>query len=207
MPDDAAIVADVGAGTGLFARLLVRPGRSVVAIEPSAAMLDELRAAVPEAVALQGTGERMPVAAASIDAVVFAQAWHWVDVPAATAEVARVLRPGGTLGLVWNLRVERVPWVRALGTAMRADGDHYRGGEVDAEVDAPFGEPGRLSVEWMRETTRDEILADVRSRSYFALLSSTEQAQVLDDVRAVLPDEERIALPYVTAAFRYIRPN
>ncbi|MET0813283.1 MAG: class I SAM-dependent methyltransferase [Microbacterium sp.] len=207
VPQTAGTVADVGAGTGLFTRLLERPGRTIVAIEPSAAMLDELRVAIPHAVAMQGTGERMPLAEASIDAVVFAQAWHWVDVGTATAEVARVLRPGGTLGLVWNLRDERVPWVRALGAAMRADGDHYRGEVDDPLVGDGFEGPERRYVEWMRECTRSEILADVRSRSYFALLSPAEQDAVLADVSAVLPEAEPIALPYVTAAFRYVGPN
>lgn len=206
VPVEAGVVADVGAGTGLFTSLLVREGRDVIAIEPSPAMLDELRRLVPHAVAMQGTGERMPLAEASVDAVVFAQAWHWVDVPAATAEVARVLRPGGVFGLVWNLRDERVPWVRALGEAMRADGDHFRGESDDPEVGAPFGEPERSLIEWVQVCTSDEILADVRSRSYFALLSPREQEQVLEDVAAVLP-EEPIGLPYVTAAFRYIRPG
>lgn len=206
VPDAATTVADVGAGTGIFTRLLVRPGRTVLAVEPAALMLDELRSALPEVHAVRGSAERMPVAAASVDAVVFAQAWHWVDVPTATAEVARVLAPGGVLGLVWNLRDERVPWVRELGTAMRADGDHYRGGQVDAEVGAPFGAPERRCVGWMRDCTRDEILADVRSRSYFALLSPSEQSRVISDVNAVLPDRDRIALPYVTAALRYTLP-
>ncbi len=98
-----------------------RQGAEVIAIEPSAAMLDDAAStACRHADAMQGTGERMPLAEASVDAVVFAQAWHWVDVPAATAEVARVLQRGGVFGLVWNLRDERVPWVRALGEAMRA---------------------------------------------------------------------------------------
>lgn len=207
VPTSATTVADVGAGTGLFTRLIERSGRTIVAIDPSAAMLDELRDAVPQAVVMQGTGERMPLAAASVDAVVFAQAWHWVDTPKATAEVVRVLRPGGSFGLVWNLRDERVPWVRSLGEAMRADGDHFRGDTVDAEVGAPFGEPERLYVEWVRECTRDEVLADVRSRSYFALLAPAEQDDVLADVLAVLPEDESVAVPYVTAAFRYVRPN
>lgn len=199
---DASSIVDVGAGTGLFTRLLVAPGRTVVAVEPSAPMLAELRRMLPGVVAFEGTAERIPLPDAGADLVVLAQAWHWVDPGAAAPEVARVLRPHGRLGLVWNLRDERVAWVRALGDAMRADGDHFRGDLSDPRVGAPFGEPERQIVEWTRSVTREALLDDVRSRSYFALLDDDEQRAVIDDVVATLPDGV-IELPYVTAAFRY----
>ncbi|HWM15756.1 MAG TPA: methyltransferase domain-containing protein [Microbacterium sp.] len=208
---DASAVIDVGAGTGAFTGLLIAPGRTVVAIEPSQRMLDVLRSALPGTSAVNGSGERMPLPDASADAITFAQAWHWVDVRAASAEAARVLRPGGTLGLVWNLRDERVGWVRELGVAMRADGDHYRGVDDDPSVDAPFGPPERSYVEWVQPSSRPAILDMVRSRSYFALLSETEQAATLAAVEGVLDRHaettgETIPLPYVTASFRYLRP-
>lgn len=208
---DAAVVADVGAGTGKFTGALQRPGRRVIAVEPSTGMLAELRRELPHVESLQGTGERMPLPEASVDVVTFAQAWHWVDSDAGSAEAARVLREGGTLGLVWNLRDERVDWVRALGTAMRADGDHYRGEVEDPLVGHEFEGPERQYVEWVRPCTRDEIVDDVRSRSYFALLPPDEQQQVLAAVRRVLDapglssEDGEVELPYVTAAFRYAR--
>lgn len=209
---DALIVVDVGAGTGLFTRLLSHPGRTVIAVEPSAAMRNELSAALPTVEALQGSGERIPLPDASADAVVFAQAWHWVDTHAASREAGRVLRPGGRLGLVWNLRDERVAWVQELGVAMRADGDHFRGAPQDPDVSSPFGAPERSLVEWVRVCTPDDIVDDVRSRSYFALLSAAAQHEVVGDVRRVLDGHPEtagrasIALPYVTASFRYDRP-
>ena len=210
--DRAGDVVDVGAGTGLFTRLLAGHARTVTAVEPSMQMLDELRAVMPQVRALRGSGEWMPLRDASADVVVFAQAWHWVDPVAASLEVARVLRAGGRLGLVWNLRDERVDWVRALGDAMRADGDHFRGETQDPDVREPFGEPERQSVEWTRVCTPDEIIADVRSRSYVSLLSAPDQDDLLATVRTVLDTHpatagrDKIDLPYVTASFRYTRP-
>ncbi len=211
VPDTARAVVDVGAGTGKFTRLLPRPGRTVIAVEPSSQMREELRRALPDVEVRGGAGERMPLPDASVDAVTFAQAWHWVDVAAASREAARVLRPGGILGLVWNLRDERVPWVHALGVAMRADGDHYRGVDDDPRVDAPFGPVERTYVPWAQPMSRAQILDMVRSRSYFGILPEEEQADVLAKVEGVL-DRHRVAagdglrLPYVTAAYRFVRP-
>lgn len=208
---DAATVVDVGAGTGLFTRELQRPGRRVIAVEPSAGMLAELRRTLPGVEALRGTAERLPLPDASVDVVTFAQAWHWVDIDAASAEAARVLRPGGTLGLVWNLRDERVDWMRDLGVAMRADGDHYRGEVDDPLVGDVFDGPERQYVQWVRRCPQEQIVDDVRSRSYFALLSSDERNDLLAAVAAVLerPDVPRadglVELPYVTASFRCSR--
>jgi ubiquinone/menaquinone biosynthesis C-methylase UbiE len=150
-------IVDVGAGTGLFTALLTERSSAVTAVEPSVRMLEELRSALPHVAAVEGSGERMPLPDASADLITFAQAWHWVDVAAASSEAARVLRRGGSLALIWNLRDERVDWVRDLGDAMRADGDHFRDVVEDPEVGAPFGEPDRLFVEWKRVSTVEQL--------------------------------------------------
>jgi SAM-dependent methyltransferase len=211
--DDQRHVVDVGAGTGKLTRALVAEGRDVVAVDPSAEMLTVLRATVPSVETLIGTGERMPLPDESVDAVTFAQAWHWVEPPAASAEVGRVLKPGGTLGLIWNFRDERVDWVRELGVAMHADGDQYTEGmDEDPNVHAPFGEPERAHVEWTQPFTRERLLDLVRSRSYFAVMSSEQQAHTIAAVGELIDTHPQTAglttidLPYVTLAFRYVRP-
>ncbi len=206
-------VVDVGAGTGKLTRALASAGHEVLAVDPSPEMLRVLRAAAPEVETMVGTGERMPVPDESVDAVTYAQAWHWVDPRVASAEAARVLKPGGTLGLIWNFRDERVDWVRELGVAMNADGDQYTEGmDEDPRVMEPFGEPERASFEWAQPLDREGVLDLVRSRSYFAVRSPRQQAQTLAAVRALLEEHPRLAggdtleLPYVTLAFRYRRP-
>ena len=147
LPAGARRVADVGAGTGKLTRELVGRGLEVVAVEPDDAMRAELGRRVPEAVAVAGSGESIPLPDAGLDAVFFAQSWHWVDPPAAATEVARVLAPGGRLGLLWNRRDDRVDWIAALSELMIGAGGSPDQGWSPV-VPAPFAPLDRTEVEW-----------------------------------------------------------
>ena len=117
-------------------------------------MLARLSERLPGIRTLVGTGEHLPLPDASMDAVVFGQAWHWVDPPRASAEVARVLRPGGTLGLIWNIRDEAEPWVRELTDVMHtSDAEELiaAGGPVVGE---PFGPLEHATFRWTGSFTR-----------------------------------------------------
>ena len=137
LPPGARRVLDLGAGTGKLTTRLVERGLDVVAVDPIPDMLEVLRASLPETPALEGTAEEIPLEDNSVDAVLVAQAWHWVDPQRAVPEVARVLRPGGRLGLVWNTRDERLGWVRELGEIIGSDGD---GGRFNVTLPEPFTE-------------------------------------------------------------------
>ena len=124
-------IVDLGAGTGKLTRRLLELGHRVTAVEPLPEMLDRLRAAAPGATAVLGTAEVMPLVDGSADVVTAGQAFHWFDHDRALPEIARVLRPGGRLG-VWNMRDEREPWVAKLSEVIgsedaRAARDSCRG--------------------------------------------------------------------------------
>ncbi len=123
--DAAPDVLDLGAGTGKLTGGLVALGHRVTAVEPDPAMLAQLRALLPGVTAPAGGAEEIPLPDASVDAVVVGQAFHWFDQERALPEIARVLRPGGVLGALWNLDDDRVEWVAELGRLMREDGRAY----------------------------------------------------------------------------------
>lgn len=212
LPWGAKTVLDLGAGTGKLTRALAARGLEVFAVDPSPKMLDQLRTVIPKATASVGTAEDIPLADASVDAVLVAQAWHWVDQDAALPSVARVLRPGGTLGLVWNIRDDRVAWVRRLTAVMhQAEAEAFmEAGRIDR---GPFDEFEEKRFEWSREFGRDELLDLVRSRSYFITAAEPERARILAGVNDLLEHDPDIGggttwtMPYVTRAFRMRLPG
>ena len=125
LPPDARDVLDLGAGTGKLTTRLVERGLGVVAVDPIPEMLELLSNSLPDTPALLGTAEEIPLPDDSVDAVLVAQAWHWFDPERAVKEVARVLRPGGRLGLVWNTRDERLGWVKDLGRIIGHEDDPF----------------------------------------------------------------------------------
>ncbi len=107
-------VADIGAGTGKLTAMLVRLGADVTAVEPDPQMLAELQRTLPEVHSVPGRAEKLPLADASVDAVLAGQAMHWFDLDRALPEIARVLTPGGVLAGLWNVDDDRVGWVAEL---------------------------------------------------------------------------------------------
>jgi len=211
LPAGAARVLDLGAGTGKLTRQLAARGLDVTAVEPSEAMLEQLRRAVPGVTALAGAAERIPLPGRSVDAVLVAQAWHWVDPAAAVPEVARVLRPGGQLGLAWNIRDERADWVAGLSAILRrSDGAHAVSSTVSAapRVGPPFGPLERHEVEWVHRLSPQALTDMVASRSYVITMSAADREELLNELRSLmrthpaLAGAGEIALPFVTRCWR-----
>jgi SAM-dependent methyltransferase len=198
-----AQAVDVGAGTGKFTASLVAHGLEVTAVEPDHAMLARLATNHPSVAALAGTAEQLPLDDESVDLVTVAQAWHWVDVPVASVEADRVLRPGGTLALVWNIRDADVDWVARLGDIM---------GSSEAEQyssDAPRLGPPLVAEEyaeyrWENPLTREELIAMITSRSYVITMDAAERDAMLARVGRLLDTHPQVAggesflLPYIT---------
>ncbi|QOR70799.1 class I SAM-dependent methyltransferase [Ruania alkalisoli] len=201
-------IVDVGAGTGKLTAALVGDGRSVTAIDPDEAMLTTLAGNLPEVSTAVGTAESLPMAEASQDAVVLGQAWHWVEPATASAEIARVLRPGGVLGLIWNIRDERTDWVARMSRIIHLSAAEQLISGTGPQIAAPFGEVEQERIEWTRTMDRATIEAMVASRSYYITASDDDRRRI-DDGLATLLDElgltaadATIDFPYVTVAYR-----
>jgi len=205
VPATAVDVVDLGAGTGKFTRQLLAPNRNVVAIDPDAEMLAELRRVVPGVRTEVGSAEALPLADSSVDVITVAQAWHWVDLDRAVPEVARVLRPGGQLGLVWNVRDESAEWVAELSMVIHQGGSQELT-ERDPIVGTPFAPLERQTFSWTHTVSTDAFRDMVASRSYVIVLPPDEREQVINDTMRVAlhaqPDSNVIKIPYVTYAYR-----
>ena len=111
-------VADVGCGTGILTRLLVERELAVVGVDPNEDMLAEARGAGGPASYCRGEAAATGLGEASVALVTVAQAFHWFDADAALGEFSRILRPGGHVAAIWNLRAES-PFMAAYDEVLR----------------------------------------------------------------------------------------
>lgn len=205
LPTNARDVLDLGAGTGKLTTRLVERGLDVVAVDPIPEMLELLTDSLPDTPALLGTAEDIPLPDDSVDAVLVAQAWHWFDPERAIKEVARVLRPGGRLGLVWNTSDERMGWVKDLGRIIGHEDDPF---SHNVTLSEPFGHIERHQVEWTNYLTPQAVIDLVASRSYCITSPEKVRTRTLDRVRELLTthpalaNSNGLALPYVTVGIR-----
>lgn len=205
-------VIDLGAGTGKFTPRLLATAARVIAVEPVDAMRARLSADLPGVRALAGTAEAIPLPAASVDAVVCAQAFHWFASAAALDEIRRVLRPSGVLGLIWNVRDDTPAWSRAL-TELLAP---YEGETPRFRSEAwrkvfphhGFGPSTEQLFAHAHVGPPEQVLVDrMLSVSFIAALPADERHVVAERIRTLaaaapeLAGKAEIAVPYQTLAF------
>ncbi|GIG85250.1 class I SAM-dependent methyltransferase [Plantactinospora endophytica] len=206
-----ARVVDLGAGTGILTRVLLGLGHDVTPVEPDPGMRARLDAATPGTVALAGSAERVPLPDNSVDAVVAGQAYHWFDQPAAHAEGARLVRPGGTYAAVFNHRDESVPWVAEL-TAITVEVLGGRGARDDGSgIDGygpGFGPVERAEFRHEMTLTPETLVGMISTRSYYLTAGPERQREVAARIRELttnhpdLAGRESFPLPYRTLVFR-----
>ncbi len=210
--DALSSVIDLGAGTGKFTRLLSTLAPTLIAVEPVAAMGAQLTKLLPDVRLVNGTAESIPLPAASADAVVCAQAFHWFSTEAALAEIHRVLKPDGRLGLVWNVRDESVDWVAAITdiiTPYEGDTPRFHTGRWrEAFTGEYFSEPEMTCFPYSHVGSPQEVIMDrFLSVSFIAALPEASKAvvaaqlQALIDTHPSLKGRDTVAFPHQTQAY------
>ena len=206
------VALDLGAGTGKLTKRLVATGARVIAVEPVPEMLAALSAALPQVEAHRASAAELPLPDRSVDAVVCAQAFHWFASAAALDEIHRVLKPGGWLGLIWNVQDERIDWVARLAVIIspyEAGVPRYRHGEWRHHFPhAGFGPLEELHFPHVHRGPAEEVIVErILSVSFIAALPREDHDRVAAELRALvashpeLRGKKEVTLPYVTTVF------
>jgi ubiquinone/menaquinone biosynthesis C-methylase UbiE len=195
VPPDCEVAVDLAAGTGLFTRALQTRVTRVIAVEPDDRMRAVLAARTPGVQAVAGRGEVIPVPDASADGVFVSAAWHWLDPGQAVPEIARVLRDGGRLGVIWTGRDRQADWVSELNRVSRlrpvppageAASRPRRRQEVTLPGNAPFENIASASFTFTRTMTVDGVVDWLATYSGVITAPEGERAAGLGRARELL---------------------
>jgi SAM-dependent methyltransferase len=211
LPDSAKIVVDLGAGTGAMTKDLLGKVDLVMAIEPDDRMREILTSNLSEVTALRGTGESMPLDTSSVDVVLASSSWHWMDADRAMQETARVLVPGGTLGVVWAGPDPDGPFVSQAQAMLTEMSSGQKGpiansnrtpdlgremmdteNRVETVLRIPHGslftQPEQTSFTWDVPLTADELIGLLGTFSWIITMPDDRRAHVISEARRVLRD-------------------
>lgn len=214
VPEDAAFVVELGAGTGKLTRAVSSLGVRVVAVEPDPRMRAVLQRNGLEGV--NGSAEEIPIGDGEADAVIAGSCVHWFDLERALPEIHRVLRHGGCFGFGWNGRDARNPTIARMTDAIHAAAagrSPWRNRDWPGELTATglFDDVEQDIFEHVHEIPREALDAHLWSYATIASLPDRQREQVFVDVAAILDsdpevsDGERLLLPFAVPAFRATR--
>jgi SAM-dependent methyltransferase len=211
LPDSATTVVDLGAGTGAMTKNLLGKVDRVIAIEPDDRMRGILASNLPEVTALRGTGESIPLGTSSVDVVLASASWHWMEADRALQETARVLVPGGTLGVVWAGPDPDGPFVsqaQAMLSEMssgKAEPTTSSENDLDLGItvmdtenrietvlripdDSLFAQPEHQVLIWDVALTADELVGLLGTFSWIITMPDDRRTHVFFEARRLLRD-------------------
>jgi SAM-dependent methyltransferase len=210
--DQPRRVLDLGSGRGGLAAMLDEAGHEVFCLDHDPAKVAELPARLGTRLHVAGQVESMPYLSCHFDVVTAAQTLHRFAPGLAVTEIARVLKPGGHLAVLYNTRDDTVPWVkRLMAIVQRVDPDAMSGAYGDDSVAAVADSPYFVEVErrdfrnWV-PTTRSGLVAMASRRPGVARLEPAERDDLLAEVGALYDSSARapdpLMLPFRTRCWR-----
>jgi SAM-dependent methyltransferase len=208
-------VADLGSGTGIFSRVLLEHGNTVIGVEPNAPMREAAEAwlsGYPRFSSVGAPAEATTLPAASVDMVTAATAFHWFDPARTRAEALRILRPGGWALLVWNLRdTSGSPALQAYDALLATHAPEYTGGTAEKRADPValatfFGTESYLRFTCPSHQSMDfeGLVGRMLSSSYSPKPGHPQHQPLIDGLRKLFDmyqQSGQIRLNYLTQAY------
>jgi SAM-dependent methyltransferase len=209
LPSPCGLAADLGAGTGALTRVLAQRADRVIAVEPDARMLAVLRQRSPDVPVVRSWAEAIPIRSGALDAVAISSAWHWMDPDRTVTETARVLRPGGVLGVLRNGADRSVDWVGDLfGPRDPAPGDRERRRRVVLPAGAPFDEVDHITIAWSLPLAAEDLVGLIGTYSTTITMAPDRRERELDRVRRLAAEvviDGVVTMPMQCRCWRAVR--
>lgn len=209
-----ALVADIGAGTGLLAELFLKHGNRVFGVEPNREMREageRLLTDYPQYTSIDGTAEATTLDDQSVEIITAGQAFHWFDRTKARAEFARILRPSGWVALVWNeRRVDSTPFLQAYEQLLRSYSSEYETlnhRQIDQATIAAFFAPGTFTLQSFTNTQIfdfEGVKGRLLSSSYTPEPGQPTYQPMLDELKAIFQQfqaDDTVAFEYDTNVY------
>lgn len=208
-----SIIADIGSGTGISARLFLENGYKVFAVEPNFEMrmaAEEILKSYENFISINGTAENSNLNDKSVDFIVCGQAFHWFDFEKCKAEFKRILKNDGYTVLIWNSRISIPGFMDDYENLLRKFGTDYENvnhDNIDESVIKTFFSPSEYELKTFpnyQDFDYDGLKGRLLSSSYVPLEESQDFADMIAELKRIFLKNQRngiVRMEYKTVLY------